>query len=205
MTPLRAVEPTAGDLSMLMTAAAIGRDDVAFTTLVRSCDPPLRRLAMALVGVRQGDDLMFDVWRAALARWPPAAAESSSVLVWLAGIVVELARPAGLPLRLEPLSPNEADGRFFPPHHRHAGHWVVSPAPWTREVTSAVAMAAARTALAEIPSVLVRAVTMLRDVDGFTLPDVAAILDIDEATVRRALHEGRLVVRAALDLVLRPA
>ena len=63
---------------------------------------------------------------------------------------------------------------------------------------------AVRTALATLSSG-VRAVIVLRDVEGVALSDVTTILGIDESQARQLLHCGRTAVREALERVFAPA
>lgn len=47
-----------------------------------------------------------------------------------------------------------------------------------------------------------REVVWLRDVEGFTAPEVAATLDVDVAAVKTRLHRGRSQIRARMEPVL---
>ena len=192
-------------LDRLLNAAADGDED-AFVCLLDACDRQLRRLAATLVGAGTGEQLLPEVWRTALERWSAGTADPQTVRVWLCTIVTELARARGVILGARPDLPAVLpEQRFLPAGHRWAGHWADPPAPWMEATSGPAAAAAVRGALGALPSVAARAVTILRDVDGFSAADVARILDIDEAAERRLLHYGRGAVREALERVLAPA
>jgi RNA polymerase sigma-70 factor, ECF subfamily len=67
-----------------------------------------------------------------------------------------------------------------------------------REVERRSLGARLRSALGELPD-RQREVLMLYDVEGFTGPEIAGMLDITPATVRWHLHQARGTMRAILD------
>ncbi len=206
MNPTSRAERMGIRLDGLLRAAA-GGDEDAFLHLVDRCDGQLRRLASALIGDEPGDQLMQDVWRTALRRWSAdTVAEPEAVRAWLCTLVVELARARGALADAGSVpGPSVAADRFLPAGHRWAGHWAVPPVRWNAKAAGPDAAAAVRHAVGALPVVAARAVTILRDVDGFPGPVVAQILAIDEADERRLLHVGRTAAREALEGVLAPA
>jgi RNA polymerase sigma-70 factor (ECF subfamily) len=175
--------------------------------MVNACDGRLRRLASALLGEVAVDRVIAETWRTAFGRLGATEAlDDDGVPLWLCRIVVELCDAiAGVADDGPVASGGPPSERFLPVGHRWEGHWAVPPAPWRGDPSSAAAVAAVRTALAALPSARARAVTVLRDVDGVALTDVAAILGIDQCEARRLLHCGRTAVREALEPVLTPA
>jgi DNA-directed RNA polymerase specialized sigma24 family protein len=188
-------------------SAAAGGDEVAFLDVLDACDGQLRRLAVAMLGDPAGQQLMPEMWRTALERWPAdRVADHEAVRAWLCTIVVELARARGVVVDGRLVGclciPPE---RFLPVGHRWAGHWVVPPEPWQVDASSPYVAAVVRSTLNSLPSIGARAVTILHDVDGFPGPVVAQILGIDDADERRLLHAGRTAAREALEHALASA
>jgi RNA polymerase sigma-70 factor, ECF subfamily len=193
-------------LSQSLQAAAAG-DETAFLVMVNACDGRLRRLASALLGHTEVDQLVADTWRTALRRSSTAnALDDEGVRFWLCRIVVELCEVVGVVADDGTVAfDGPAAERFLPVGHRWEGHWAVPPAPWRDDTGSPTALAAVRKALAALPSARARAVSVLRDVDGVALAEITAILGIDECEARRLLHCGRTALREALERVLTPA
>jgi RNA polymerase sigma-70 factor (ECF subfamily) len=193
-------------LGRWVTDAAAG-DEAAFVRLLDSCDAPLRRLAAALTGDASAEQLVAEAWRAALQRAGAAGAlDDQAARTWLCRIVVELARARGavIDARLSG-APCVGAERFVAGHDRWTGHWRRPPVPWGSDANSRTAQVVARNAIARLPSAGARAVTVLRDVDGVDLADIAQILGISEADARYLLHRGRAAVREALEQALASA
>jgi len=194
----------APDVGGLLSSAADGDED-AFAQLLDTCAGQLRRLAIALLGRPRGDEIMGDVWRTALANWPsttPAAADTARS--WLCQVVVEQAQEHGAIVDVHVDGPMSVDpDRFLPAGHRWAGHWASPPAPWNTALDRDRIGDVVWRALGSLSSAA-RAVTILRDVDGFPDTLVSHVLGLDAATQRKLLHVGRTAVRRSLEDVLVP-
>src|SRR5262245_21911422 len=83
-------------LGQSLQAAATG-DETAFLGVVNAYDGRLRRLASALLGHTEVDQLVADTWRTALRRSGTTnALDDEGVRVWLCRIVVELCEVVGV-------------------------------------------------------------------------------------------------------------
>jgi RNA polymerase sigma-70 factor (ECF subfamily) len=88
-------------------------------------------------------------------------------------------------------------------HHPElgVGYWPAAPT-WARDPASAAIASETREvvlrALSELPSAQ-REVVTLRDVEGWSGPEVSDVLGISDVNQRTLLHRGRVAVRAALE------
>ena len=100
-----------------------------------------------------------------------------------------------------------APERFRRPEDRWPGHWAVFPADWStlpdQAFEDAEVMAAVRAAIDDLPA-RQRSVVILRDVLGWTSPEVCSALSLSGGNERVLLHRGRSAVRRTLEAVLEP-
>jgi RNA polymerase sigma-70 factor (ECF subfamily) len=193
-------------------------DEDTFRRVVAREHATLFRLARA--HVRDDDtaaDVVQETWLAAI-KGLDSYEGRGSLRSWLAGIAVNQARRRGArDARLRPLAEltgpdDERPGgwdpdRFRGPDDRWPGHWSVFPSDWSTRPDQAFqggeVMAAVRTAIDALPS-RQRSVVILRDVLGWTSPEVCDALSLSDGNERVLLHRGRSGVRRALEAVLEP-
>jgi RNA polymerase sigma-70 factor (ECF subfamily) len=106
----------------------------------------------------------------------------------------------------EPADAGDAGTAFCPPGDPWEGHWAEFPAPWRAEPPGWEHTRQGRAALDEVVQrlpPLERTLLILRDLDGWSAAEVAALTELLPEEQRRGLHRARLAVRASLDDVLR--
>jgi RNA polymerase sigma-70 factor (ECF subfamily) len=191
-------------------------DEDTFRRVVAREHASLFRLARAHV---QDDaaaaDVVQETWLAAI-QGLDSFEGRGSLRSWLASIAVNQARRRGArDARLRPSSDltrtddehpgGWAPDRFRGPDDRWPGHWSVFPADWStvpdEAFQGAEVMAAVRTAIDGLPP-RQRSVVILRDVLGWTSPEVCDALSLSGGNERVLLHRGRSGVRRALEAVL---
>jgi RNA polymerase sigma-70 factor (ECF subfamily) len=99
---------------------------------------------------------------------------------------------------------HDGQGEFFPDGHRWQGHWVEFPLSWSDRV-AVLASPAGRELLSAVIDRLApqqRAVLILRDLDGWSVAEVGALLDLSAETQREELHRARLAIAGAVDEAL---
>jgi RNA polymerase sigma-70 factor (ECF subfamily) len=193
-------------------------DEEMFRRVVAREHATLFRLARAHV---QDDaaaaDIVQETWLAAI-RGLDSFEGRGSLRSWLASIAVNQARRRGArDARQRPsaeLTRTDAEhpggwssDRFRGPDDRWPGHWSRFPADWStvpdRAFEGAEVMAAVRAAIDALPG-RQRSVVLLRDVLGWTSPEVCDALALCDGNERVLLHRGRSSVRRALEAVLEP-
>jgi RNA polymerase sigma-70 factor, ECF subfamily len=196
-----------------LVAALRRGDERAFAQVVEAFHPVLRRVAR---GYLRSDDVVGDVvqetWIAVLNGLDRFEGRSS-LRTWVVSILVNIARRHAVKeARTVPFSAaagrsGDGDATFDPDRFQGAGdpypgHWAAAPTPWTDEPETAATVRETVEAVAEAVAALPRTqrtVVTLRDVEGWTGPEVAAALGISEGNQRVLLHRGRAKVRAALE------
>lgn len=165
--------------AMARVAAFAGSSPVEVETVVRD--------AAVAASAGAPDDLRHELFRELIVR------------------VAALERAAGRAVAVEPTPdpvPPVADEHFGPAGSPWDGFFFEMP-PSFNELRpggskAERARAVAETALAESP-LGNRIVVVLRDVDGWTAEEVAALLGVDVELQRVALHGGRARIRQALE------
>jgi RNA polymerase sigma-70 factor (ECF subfamily) len=142
----------------------------------------------------------------------------SSLRTWLVRIVANVAKTRAVrEARSVPFSalagtdleeePSVGPERFRGPDDRWAGHWASPPQEWSgpeQELLSAEARAQIAAAIDVLPRSQ-RAVVTLRDIEGWSAPEVCAALQISESNQRVLLHRARTRLRHTLDRFLTAA
>ena len=194
-------------------------DEAAFVALLERYHPALVRLAAMYVPDRAiAEDVVQETWIAVL-RGIDRFEGRSAFKTWLYRILLNQARQHGKrEARSVPFSAlvrAGADGdergvdldRFFPPGHEDAGHWASPPREWGASAEERLLAAETRhqieAAIADLPPGQ-RAVIELRDVQGWTAPEVCHALSLSETNQRVLLHRARSKVRRALEQYLDP-
>jgi len=198
-------------------AELIGRlqrgDEAAFTWLVDTYSPSLKRLALVFVSVDAvADEVVQETWLAVLTGVGRFEGRSS-LKTWLFKIVTNRAKTRAArekrTIQFSELRPEDGDGpavsaeRFLPPDDpSFPGHWSTPPYPWSVTAEQAVlrreTMEVLRQGFENLPRSQ-RTVVMLRDVEGWPAHEVCAALELSEANQRVLLHRGRSRLRAILE------
>jgi RNA polymerase sigma-70 factor (ECF subfamily) len=176
-------------------------DEAAFADLVRRYQASLLRLAEATVGRRAvAEEVCQDTWMA-VARGVERFEGRSSFKTWLFRILLYRARSAaGREQRA-----GRPDGEFVE-RFDAAGAWVDPPIPWSDRVDDRLVATELAARVHEFLPTLPeqqRQVVVLRDVEGLSSADVAAMLDLTEVNQRVLLHRGRAKLRACLATTMR--
>ena len=191
-----------------------GGDEAAFTWLVDTYSPSLKRLALAFVSVDAvAEEVVQETWLAVLTGIGRFEGRST-VKTWLFKILTNRAKTRGArekrTVRFSELESEDRDGpavspeRFLPPDHpSFPGHWSTPPHPWSG-VAEQVAvqretMEVLRRGLQSLPRSQ-RVVVTLRDVHGWPAHEVCAALELSEANQRVLLHRGRSRLRSILEI-----
>ena len=181
-------------------------DDDAFRHVVTEYHPSLVRTARRFVHDRAAaEEVTQETWLAVI-RNIGSFEERSSFRTWVFAILANQARSRrSIDLRrAEREGPfTSVDGRWFQgTDEEEPGHWRQSPADWAllpeAQLLGAESLAVAQQAIDLLPDSQ-RQIITLRDVEGFSGTEVAAILGITDANERVLLHRARAMVRASLD------
>jgi RNA polymerase sigma-70 factor (ECF subfamily) len=135
----------------------------------------------------------------------------SSLQTWLHRIVANVARTRAVrearSVPFSTLASKDVEGPSVPPERfrgaddRWAGHWATPPEPWGRpdhELLSAETRGRIMAAIDGLPQLQRRVIT-LRDVEGWSAPEVCNVLELSETNQRVLLHRARTKLRQALD------
>ena len=202
-------QPRDGDLLARLRSG----DERAFAELVRQHHDALIRLARPVVSSQAvAEEVAQETWFAVI-RGLPAFRGDSSLRTWIVRILLRTAQDRAArerrSLPFSALRPCESDdgptvdpGRFRPAGEPLAGFWATPPqAWWTAPEPQALAAETGRVvadALDRLPPAQAQ-VVRLRDVQGWSGPEVCEVLGLTEANQRVLLHRGRARLRAALE------
>jgi RNA polymerase sigma-70 factor (ECF subfamily) len=203
-----AIESTSVDQELV--ARLVRRDEEAFRELVGLHDAGLRRMARLYVAAAVADDVVQDTWVAAI-RGVAGFQGRSSLKTWLYGILVNVARRRAqrdgrtVPFALTGSGDSTWKGTVDLARLHHSelgvGYWPAAPT-WAQDPASAALAAETREvvlkALRELAPAQ-REVMTLRDLEGWSGPDVCEVLGISDVNQRTLLHRARVEVRAALE------
>lgn len=196
-----------------LLAALRAGDAETFEAVVRAWSPGLLRAARTYVGTEaSAQEAVQETWLAVLAGLDRFEGRSR-LRTWVYGILANVARRRGVQEhRSLPLSALAGDGpvvdpsRFRGPGEEWAGHWRDEAIPERFGPEASLLGAELRemllAALETLPE-RQRQVVVLRDVEGFSTPEVAQVLGLSEGNVRVLLHRGRMRLREMLEDYLR--
>ena len=202
----------------VLVDALLQGDADAFAWLLDTYDAPLRRLARMYVATDAvAQDVVGDTWVAVI-RGLERFERRSSLKTWLFRILMNIARTRGarehrtLPFSSaagvldEGAGPAVDPSRFLAPDDpRQPGAWAAPPVPWDERPEATLlakeTLAGIGAAIAELPPAQ-REVITLRDVEGWSAPEVCNALDISETNQRVLLHRARAKVRQACEDLL---
>jgi RNA polymerase sigma-70 factor (ECF subfamily) len=190
-------------------------DERAFVEVVERYHPMLRRIARGYVRTDEAvGDVVQETWIGVL-RGIDRFEGRSSLRTWIVSILVNVARSHAVKeARTVPftsLSRDHEAGSGFGPEQfqrtdgEYPGHWTTPPTPWTEDPEASALAGETRSVVAQAVAALPegqRTVITLRDVDGWSGPEVAEVLGISEGNQRVLLHRARAKVRVALDVHL---
>ena len=196
-----------GDDAALVAALRAG-DEAAFATLIDRYYATMLRVARMYVATKEAaEDVVSETFLGVI-RGIDRFEARSSLKTWLFRILVNRAKTRGeREARSRPFSSLggelEADEPAVDPDRfRTDGSWATPPSRLPEdEVLAAEAGQQLMAAIDALPPAQ-RTVITLRDLEGFSGPEVSSLLEISEANQRVLLHRARSKVRAALERYL---
>jgi len=193
-------------------ARARAGDEDAFRTLLARYGPAMLRTARLFVRDEEvAEEIVQETWIAVL-RGVERFEGRSSLRTWIFTILGNCARKRlkkeGRSVPLASLGgntdePSVPEERFFPTTHpRWAGMWSTLVDAWDEvpdeELLGGEAREQLRKAVADLPA-RYAAVFVLREVEGWSSQEVAALLEISAENQRVLLHRARTRIREALE------
>jgi RNA polymerase sigma-70 factor (ECF subfamily) len=203
------------DDSEIVEALRDGDED-AFMSLVERHHASLLRIArMYVPSTEVAEEVVQETWIAVLNGIGRFEARSS-LKTWIYSILVNIAKTRGQRERRsipfssaaapDPGEPSVDPDRFFAPDEPGApagaaGGWRIGPAPFQTPEEKLLAGETRDFILRAIGGLAPaqREVITLRDIEGWTAPEVCNALQITETNQRVLLHRARSRVRAALE------
>ena len=185
----------------------LGGDESSFTELVRRHHSTLVKVARYYVAsASSAEDVAQDTWIAVM-RGIEKFEGRSSFKTWLLRICVNRARTTGVKEhRSIPVDPNESGPSVSAHRFDQGGFWSDPPVPFTDAIDSRLDDTALLSAVRHAIDALgepQQSVVTLRDVEGLSTQEVAALLELSEANVRVILHRGRARVREIVEEVVK--
>jgi len=191
-------------------------DERAFDELVNKHHGALIRMAMGYVADREvAEEVVQNTWIAVIEELDRFEGRSS-LRTWIFGIMIHKAKDRGVrEKRHMPFSAFESfddDGEEIidPSRFRQSGewvgHWAFPPRPWDDQtpeklLASQQAVNAMNKAIEALPPTL-KAVLILRDVEGVEAKEVCELLKITGTNLYVRLHRAREHVRQAVEAYL---
>lgn len=202
------------DESAVVASLQAGDRDV-FRSLVEELNPGLTRMARRYVPEALAAEIVQETWMAVVTSIG-GFEQRSALKTWIYRIMLNkvrtLAKREAKVVPFTSVGPSgdahrpavDAD-RLVHPDFGH-GYWPEAPARWdmlpAERLESREIAASIRAAIAALPEAQ-REVLTLRDVEGWTGPEVCEILGISAVNQRVLLHRGRTTLRAMLEEELR--
>ena len=185
----------------------LGGDESSFTELVRRYHSTLVKVARYYVAsASSAEDVAQDTWIAVM-RGIEKFEGRSSFKTWLLRICVNRARTTGVKEhRSIPVDPNESGPSVSAHRFDQGGFWSDPPVPFTDAIDSRLDDTALLSAVRHAIDALgepQQSVVTLRDVEGLSTQEVAALLELSEANVRVILHRGRARVREIVEEIVK--
>lgn len=192
------------DPDHLLIPRLLAGDKTAYESLVRHYHEPLKRLAMAIIGEAQAEEVVQEAWVSAI-RGLPTFEARSALKTWLFTIVSNEAkgrlRKGKREVLMAELAPEHGtidDDRF-----QTDGHWQQAPSRW-HDHSPEVLMSHEdfRRCLDKTVHLLPtdqKAVLTLREYQGLELEEICNILDLSASNVRVLIHRARLKVYAMVE------
>jgi RNA polymerase sigma-70 factor (ECF subfamily) len=194
----------------VLVKALTGRDPDAFAYLLDRYHATLVHLAQQYVPSRAvAEEVAQETWLAVI-EGIDRFEQRSSLKTWLFRILINIARSHGVKeSRSIPFASHVEldDEPAVDPHRfrrfalRGRGTWKVPPQPWTdpeQQALDAETLSVINRAVDHLPPAQ-REVLTMRDLVGWSAPEVCDALEISEANQRVLLHRARSKVRGALE------
>jgi RNA polymerase sigma-70 factor (ECF subfamily) len=210
--PAAGASEPARDEARLVAALRAG-DEAAFVTLVERYHTGMIRLARLYVrDASVAEEVAQEAWVGVL-RGLGGFEARSSLKTWIFRIVLNTARArAAREQRAIPFSaageawatgaePAVEPQCFRGPDDQWPGGWVSFPPSWGQAPEQRLLAGEVRQLLGEAIDHLPpgqREVVILRDVQGWTAPEVCQVLEVSDANQRVLLHRGRSKLRRGL-------
>ena len=191
-------------------------DEGAFDELVNKHHGAMIRMVMGYVADREvAEEVVQDTWMAVIESLDRFEGRSS-LRTWIFGILIHKAKDRGVREKRHTTfsafeshddDNNEAvDPSRFQQTGEWAGHWAFPPHPWDDQtpeklLASQQAVNAMNRAIEALPPTL-KAVLILRDVEGVEVKEVCELLTITESNLYVRLHRARERVRVAVETYL---
>ena len=199
----------------LITRLRAGNEG-AFDELVSKHHGAMIRMVMGYVADREvAEEVVQDTWMAVIESLDRFEGRSS-LRTWIFGILIHKAKDRGVREKRHTTfsafeshddDNNEAvDPSRFQQTGEWAGHWAFPPHPWDDQtpeklLASQQAVNAMNRAIEALPQTL-KAVLILRDVEGVEVKEVCELLTITESNLYVRLHRARERVRVAVETYL---
>jgi RNA polymerase sigma-70 factor (ECF subfamily) len=179
-------------------------DKAAFTELVRCYHGPMQRVAAAIIGSAQAEEVVQEAWLAAM-RHLGTFEGRSSLRTWLFTIVSNEAKSRLRKGRREVFIDDQPGGEelFASGRFTGAGHWAQPPGIWHDDSPEALLSHEDFQRCLEHHmgrfSEVQRAALLLRDYDELEFADICNILDISASNVRVLVHRARIKLHAMIE------
>lgn len=183
------------------------RDEAAFTALVGRYHTALVRLARTFVrDATLAEEVAQETWLAVLEGIDGYEARGT-LKAWIFRILANRARTRavreGRTVNFSAVVAGEDAPAVDPARFNGRGMWSHPPDAWIQKTPDEIALSSElggriREAIDALPERL-RAIVIMRDVEGLTAEDVCTILEVSETNQRVLLHRGRSRLRAALE------
>jgi RNA polymerase sigma-70 factor, ECF subfamily len=191
-----------------LVARLVRGEEDAFRALVTQLDPGLRRMARLYVAEAVADDVVQETWLTVV-RGIKGFEGRSSLKTWVYGILVNVARRRaqreGRTVPFASVGGGDWTGTVDLERLHHPalglGYWPSAPT-WGRDPADASVAAETRQLVLSALQMLApaqREVMTLRDLEGWSGPEVSEVLGISDVNQRTLLHRARVRVRAALE------
>ena len=191
-------------------------DERAFDELVNKHHGALIRMAMGYVADREvAEEVVQNTWIAVIEGLDRFEGRSS-LRTWIFGIMIHKAKDRGVRekrhMTFSAFESFDDDGEEIidPSRFRQSGewvgHWAFPPQPWDDQtpeklLASQQAVKAMNKAIEALPPTL-KAVLILRDMEGVEAKEVCELLKITETNLYVRLHRARERVRQAVETYL---
>jgi len=192
----------AGDLSAPSDAELVARmqsgDDAAYEEVVRLHAPRLLAVARRILGQdSDAHDALQDAFLSAF-RAIGSFNQESQLSTWLHRIVVNASL---MKLRRRKRKPERSIEDLLPAFNQD-GHLLQPASRWAVTYDDAVAneetRQLVRDSIDQLPETH-RSVLVLRDIEGHSTAETAALLGVSEGAIKTRLHRARLALRTLLD------
>jgi len=206
------------DEDAALLAALRRGEESAFVSLIERYHAPLLRLAQIFVGSQAvAEDVVQETWLGVLQGLGRFEGRSS-LKTWIFRILTNRAKTRGqregrsIPFSAlatpgdEAFEPAVEPERFLPaddPHWPH--HWASLPQRWDELPEARLLAKETRAVIQQAVEQLTpsqREVITLRDIEGWTAPEVCEALEVSESNQRVLLHRARSKVRRVLEQYL---